>query len=67
MRRATNSAKMAWWPYLQARRQLTADALLHLVIEAVKDFSSGEQADDITLIVAKAKCTESDAWLSLPS
>ena len=41
---------------LQARRHLAADALLQLVIEAVKDFSSGEQADDITLIVAKAKC-----------
>lgn len=41
---------------LQAGCERPAQALMQSVIEAVKNFSSGEQADDITLIVAKAKC-----------
>ena len=39
---------------LQACRQQKADVLLQSVIEAVQKFAPGEQADDITLIVAKA-------------
>ena len=52
---------------LRRGRERQAEALLQSVIEAVKNFAPGEQSDDITLIVAKAKCNESDACLSLPS
>jgi sigma-B regulation protein RsbU (phosphoserine phosphatase) len=40
---------------LRARRCQSAQTLLDSVIAAVKDFAPGEQADDITLLVAKAK------------
>jgi len=40
---------------LRAHREGTAQALLDSVITAVREFAPGEQADDITLLVAKAK------------
>ncbi|HKN21503.1 MAG TPA: SpoIIE family protein phosphatase [Terracidiphilus sp.] len=39
---------------LQAYRQLAAKALLEAVIAAVKQYAPGEQADDLTLIIARA-------------
>ena len=39
---------------LCAGRELKAEALLESVIEAVKRFAPGEQADDLTLLIAKA-------------
>ena len=39
---------------LRAGRNQRAEALLASVIDALKDFAPGEQADDLTLIVAKA-------------
>jgi phosphoserine phosphatase RsbU/P len=40
---------------LRARQCQSAQALLDSVITAVKEFAPGDQADDITLLVAKAK------------
>jgi serine phosphatase RsbU (regulator of sigma subunit) len=40
---------------LRARREGTAQTLLDSVITAVREFAPGEQADDLTLLVAKAK------------
>ena len=40
---------------LRAGRALTSEALLESVITTVKEFASGEQADDLTLLIAKAK------------
>jgi phosphoserine phosphatase RsbU/P len=40
---------------LRGRRNLPASELLASAIEAVKKFAPGEQGDDITLIVAKAR------------
>jgi serine phosphatase RsbU (regulator of sigma subunit) len=40
---------------LRTRHGQSAQALLDSVIAAVKEFAPGEQADDITLLVAKAK------------
>ena len=40
---------------LRAGRGLRAQEVLESVIAEVKQFAPGEQADDLTLIVAKAK------------
>ena len=40
---------------LRAGCEQTSEALLHSLIDAVNRFAPGEQGDDITLIVAKAK------------
>jgi sigma-B regulation protein RsbU (phosphoserine phosphatase) len=40
---------------LRAGRDRKAQGLLESVIEAVKKFAPGEQADDITLVIARAK------------
>jgi len=39
---------------LKDHSNLSADALLHSVVDAVRQFSDGEQQDDITLVVARA-------------
>ncbi len=40
---------------LRAGRDRTAQCLLDAIVAAVKEFAPGEQADDLTLLVAKAK------------
>jgi serine phosphatase RsbU (regulator of sigma subunit) len=40
---------------LQRRRELPAEALLASVVDEVRQFSSGDQQDDITLIIAKCR------------
>ncbi|MGA8102219.1 MAG: PP2C family protein-serine/threonine phosphatase, partial [Candidatus Acidiferrales bacterium] len=38
-----------------AQRHLPVRALLETIVETVQNFSDGEQADDITLVVAKCR------------
>ena len=40
---------------LERHRELPAEALLASVVDQVRQFSSGDQHDDITLIIAKCR------------
>ena len=40
---------------LERHRELPAEALLASVVDEVRQFSSGDQQDDITLIIAKCR------------
>jgi serine phosphatase RsbU (regulator of sigma subunit) len=40
---------------LERHRELPAEAMLASVVDEVRQFSSGDQQDDITLIIAKCR------------
>jgi len=40
---------------LQAGRQLNAQCILNSLVQCVQDFASGEQSDDLTLVIARGR------------